>query len=205
MPPPSDGFRRSAGAGPSGDFDFYVLALSWSSGFCESGGAQRAKNQCRIGANLGFVVHGLWPQYDRGFPSDCDSARPVSRLVLESAAGIFPDDGLARYEWRKHGTCSGKSPQAYFADVRRARATIQVPAQFSQPQDDRRLAPSEIIGAFAALNKGLRPDMMAIVCKKQVLQEVRFCFSKDLRNFQSCPQVSRSTCRASEISVPKVY
>ena len=62
------GAQMRRGSAP-GDFDFYVLALSWSSGFCELGGAEKARKQCAPGAGLGFVVHGLWPQFDRGFPS----------------------------------------------------------------------------------------------------------------------------------------
>src|SRR6478752_5799189 len=60
--------------GPAGDFDFYVLALSWSPGFCETAGSGRERDQCKDGAGLGFVVHGLWPQNERGFPSECAPA-----------------------------------------------------------------------------------------------------------------------------------
>lgn len=108
-----------------GDFDFYVLSLSWSSGFCETPAGERARGQCDAGANLGFVVHGLWPQYEHGYPSDCGpAARFPSRLALQGTQGLYPNEGLARHEWQKHGTCSGKSPTDYFADVRRARNLI---------------------------------------------------------------------------------
>jgi ribonuclease I len=110
------------GTGTPGDFDYYVLSLSWSSGFCETPAGERARGQCDAGANLGFVVHGLWPQYEHGYPSDCGpAARFPSRMALDSAQGLYPSEGLARHEWQKHGTCSGKSPTDYFADVRRAR------------------------------------------------------------------------------------
>ncbi len=121
---------RGAASRP-GDFDFYVLALSWSSGFCETPAGERARGQCDAGANLGFVVHGLWPQYEHGYPSDCGpAARFPSRLALDSAQGLYPNEGLARHEWQKHGTCSGKSPTDYFAEVRRARDSIVIPAPF---------------------------------------------------------------------------
>ena len=113
------------GASTPGDFDFYVLSLSWSSGFCETLAGARAHGQCDAGANLGFVVHGLWPQYEHGYPSDCGpAARFPSRLALQGTQGLYPNEGLARHEWQKHGTCSGKSPTDYFADVRRARNLI---------------------------------------------------------------------------------
>src|SRR3977135_1905030 len=64
---------RGAASTP-GDFDFYVLSLSWSSGFCETPAGARARGQCDASVNLGFVVHGLWPQDEHGYPSDCGPA-----------------------------------------------------------------------------------------------------------------------------------
>jgi ribonuclease T2 len=194
---------RPRGASQPGDFDFYVLSLSWSSGFCATGGADKGKAQCDPGAGLGFVVHGLWPQYERGFPQDCGPAgRSPSRIALDQASGLFPDMGLARYEWRKHGTCSGKSPSDYFADVRRARDSIIVPPQFKTARGDQTWTPVDILRAFESANPRLRPGMSAVGCRAGVLQEVRFCFSKDLREFRACPEVARQTCRTREITAP---
>jgi ribonuclease T2 len=197
----AQGGSRGAAAG---DFDFYVLALSWSPGFCSVGGGDdKGSDQCRNGTGLGFVVHGLWPQYDRGFPTECSPAnRTPSRIALESARGVFPDDGLARYEWRKHGTCSGKSPTDYFADVRAARDSVVIPKALVAPTSDQTFAPLDLERAFAAVNPGLRPDMMAVDCKSSTLEEVRICFSKDLRSFQTCPEVNRRGCRTRDMKVP---
>lgn len=194
---------RPRGASDPGDFDFYVLSLSWSAGFCATGGAEKNARQCSGGQRLGFVVHGLWPQYERGFPQDCGPAgRSPSRVALDQASGLFPDDGLARYEWRKHGTCSGKSPSDYFADVRRARDAIVIPPQFKTASGDQTWAPLDILRAFEAENPRLRPGMSAVGCRGGVLQEVRFCMSKDLRDFRACPEVARQTCRMRQLAVP---
>jgi len=204
--PRGDRFRRNqTGSAAPGQFDFYVLALSWSSSFCASGD-NRGRDQCQMGSNNGFVVHGLWPQYDRGFPSDCDS--PVRNLpagVARDAASVFPEEGLARYEWRKHGTCSGRSPGDYIADVRRARDRIAIPDELQQPKSPQRLAPLDIQRAFVDANRGLRPGMMAVACQRGMLQEVRVCLSKDLRDFVSCPEVARASCRSQQITVPAVH
>lgn len=201
-----DRYRDRSGPGPrgasrGGDFDFYVLALSWSSGFCATGGADKGKAQCDRGAGLGFVVHGLWPQYERGYPSDCGGG-PVSSVALEQARGLFPDMGLARYEWRKHGTCSGKSPADYFGDVRRARDMVAIPERFSRARGDQSMSPQDILRAFGDANPRLRPGMAAVGCRSGVLQEVRFCLSKDLRDFRPCPEVARASCRTRELDVP---
>ncbi|WP_084572687.1 ribonuclease T2 family protein [Methylocapsa aurea] len=204
-PPLATGIQRSRqrGASAPGDFDFYVLALSWSSGFCKTPAAARAHGQCDAGANLGFVVHGLWPQYEHGFPSDCEpGARFPSRMALQSAEGLYPSEGLARHEWRKHGVCSGKSPTDYFADVRRAREAIAIPPPFQAAKQDQVWTPIDLERAFIAANRRLRPGMLGIACAGGVLQEVRICFSKDLRDFHACPEVSRQGCRTRQVSAP---
>jgi ribonuclease T2 len=188
-----------------GAFDFYVLSLSWSPGFCATGGDQKAKDQCAAGSGLGFVVHGLWPQYDHGFPGDCGPAgRSPSRQALDTVRGVYPDEGLARYEWRKHGTCSGLSPTDYFSAVRRARDAVVVPTAFQSPRAEQTWAPIDVARAFSAANPGLRTDEMAVTCRSGDLQEVRVCFAKDLRGFVPCPEVARASCHASGISVPPV-
>jgi ribonuclease T2 len=189
-----------------GNFDFYLLTLSWSPGFCETGGAAKSPEQCSVGANLGFVVHGLWPQFQHGYPSDCDpNPRPVSRVALEETHGVFPNEGLARYEWRKHGTCTGLSPEAFFASVKRARASIAIPDAFDAPSAQQTMAPIDIQRAFVAANGGLRLETMAIGCARGELQEVRLCLSKDLRQFVSCPEVARATCRSQTVVVAPVH
>ena len=62
-----------------GQFDFYVLSLSWSPSFCEASGERGTPPQQQCGARpYSFVVHGLWPQYENGFPEFCQ--RPAPRL-----------------------------------------------------------------------------------------------------------------------------
>ncbi len=191
--------------GTPGVFDFYVLSLSWSSGFCTITGDAQGRAQCSIGSNIGFTVHGLWPQFERGFPSECgSSARYPSQIALQNAQGLYPDQGLARYEWRKHGTCSGLSPSDFFNAVGAARGKAVIPPQFENPKSEQKWSPIDITRAFVAVNQGLRADMMAVICKKDVLEEVRICFDKDLKGFRSCPEVARSNCRTREITVPPV-
>jgi ribonuclease T2 len=199
--PPDAGFSTQVAPGA---FDFYVLALSWSPAFCQTAGASRAEAQCEPGGRLGFVVHGLWPQNAHGYPSDCDSnAQPPSRMALDVARNIYPDLGLARHEWRKHGACTGLSPTAYFNAVGRARAAVVIPESFRAPTDDRTWQPMAIARAFVDANPRLRTDSMAVTCRSDMLEEVRICFSKDLRGYVSCPEVVRSACRRS-VEVPPV-
>ena len=187
----------------TGNFDFYVLALSWSAGFCEVSGG--GKSQCEPGGNLGFVVHGLWPQYEHGYPSNCGYAPAPSRLALDRAKGVYPDEGLARYEWRKHGSCTGLSAGDYFDSVARARAGVVIPESFVKVPSDQNLATMDIERAFLGANPRLRPGMLSVGCQRGVLEEVRICLTKDLRDFRACPEVARRGCRSREIRVPVPY
>ena len=179
-----------------------MLALSWSPGFCALEGERKGREQCNPGQDLGFTVHGLWPQFERGYPSECGpSGRFPSRAALNETRGVFPDEGLARHQWRRHGTCSGKSPAEYFRDVRTARERVRIPDPFTSMPRDTSLAPIEIERAFADANPGLRPDMMSVVCRRGALQEIRVCLNRDLRGFRRCPEVDRSGCGVGDIRV----
>lgn len=206
-PPPSDADRSGLTPVPRaplspGSFDFYVLALSWSPAFCDGSGADTSPDQCARGRNPGFVVHGLWPQNQHGYPSDCDAgSRFPSRAAIDGVGDLYPDPGLARHEWRAHGTCSGLAPTAYFAAVRQARAMVAIPPAFQAPGEAQTLAPIAIARAFAAANRGSRPDSMAVTCRRGALEEVRLCLAKDLRGYVSCPEVAREACRSRAILV----
>lgn len=194
------GNDRGYGSTP-GRFDFYVLALSWSPTFCGSEAGQRSRQQCAIGANLGFVVHGLWPQFERGSPSYCDERNPP-RAALDRARGVFPEEGLARYQWRKHGSCSGLSPSAYYDAVAAARKMVTIPVDLASMKGGARKNPRDIERAFVDANRTLRPGMLAVTCTRGQLQEVRVCMSKDLKSFRPCPEVSSRSCPIGSVAVP---
>jgi ribonuclease T2 len=198
------GPRESRGA-PAGAFDFWVLALSWSPGFCEASGSGRGRGQCEVGRQLGFVVHGLWPQFESGYPSFCEpGGRFPARAAVDEARDLFPDEGLARYQWRKHGTCSGLGPAEYYRAVRRARERVRVPDRLEKPATSAKVLAAEIERAFTQANPDLRPDMMAVACGRRIFQEIRVCLTRDLRAFRACPEIDRDGCRAGEITVNAV-
>lgn len=193
---------RAGAQGPGGtpgDFDFYVLALSWSPEFCAT--SRRRSAQCEPGRGFRFVVHGLWPQYERGFPRACGAERFVPRSALEEAEGVFPDEGLARHQWRQHGTCTGLSPSAYFRAVRQARDKVRIPEPLAGLDRDAETTPRSLERAFGDVNPGLRPEMMSVQCRGGALQEVRICLTRDLRDFRACPEVDRRACRFGPIRV----
>jgi ribonuclease T2 len=190
-----------------GKFDFYVLALSWSPSFCE---AARERNPDRTpsqqcGARpYHFVVHGLWPQYERGFPRDCEVPAPrLNRNIVSSMTELMPSPRLVFNQWDRHGTCSGLGPQGYFDAVRKAREATKIPASYEQLQAPLMVTPEEVEDAFIAANPGMSRGAISVTCDSKRLSEVRICMTKDLR-FRDCQEVERRACRRDKLVMPPV-
>jgi ribonuclease T2 len=191
-----------------GQFDFYVLSLSWSPSFCEQAG-ERGSNgrsvqmQCG-GRPFSFVVHGLWPQYERGFPDYCQRPAPrLNRAIVSSMLDLMPAPGLIFNEWDKHGTCSGLSARAYFETIRKARAVVKIPHEYMGLEETRTVTPGEIKEAFLRANAGLGASAISVVCDSKRLSEVRICMTKSLE-FRDCEEIERRSCRRDRIVMPPV-
>jgi ribonuclease T2 len=182
-------------------FDYYVLTLSWSPGFCDLGGDEKSPQQCASPSSDGFVVHGLWPNNTRSEnPEDCNPDADVSPADLAAAAnGLYPTSGLALHEYVTHGTCTGLSAADYFATVRYARDQIHIPPAFQPASGQGRASPDEIEQAFTAVNPNLTLDNMAVTCARGELLDVRFCVSRDMKAFALCPKVSGHSCHRSSL------
>lgn len=184
-----------------GQFDFYVLALSWSPSFCE-GARNGGGMQCAGSKNYSFVVHGLWPQFHKGFPEYCTMPAPeLPQATISKMLDIMPAVGLIKHQWNKHGTCTGLSPSQYFENTRKARAAIKIPAQFENVTSYQTTTPDEVETLFLKANPTLKPDMIAVQCGQRNLSEVRVCFNRDF-TFTSCPETDRRACRREKITLP---
>ncbi len=185
-------------------FDFYVLSLSWSPSYCEAEGEDANRQQCAAGRPYAFVVHGLWPQFERGFPEDCPTADPdVPNATLRTLYDLMPAGGLIRHEWRKHGACSGLDQDDYFAVLRAAREAVTIPQEFRRLNAYKTLDPDDAEAAFLTANPALPRDGIAVTCDKRYLREVRICMTKDLA-FRACPEIDRRGCRLSKVVMPPV-
>ena len=193
--------------GEPGQFDFYVLALSWSPSYCEAAQARapgRAPEQQCSGRPFAFVVHGLWPQYERGFPSYCQVPAPrLDRAMVGGMLDLMPSPRLIFHEWDQHGTCSGLSAHSYFETVRKARAVVKIPAEYLQLGKPIAVSPVEVADAFIKANPGLSRRAMAVSCDNRRLTEVRVCLGKDF-SFHDCAETVRRSCRLGTVAMPAV-
>ena len=167
--------------GKAGQFDYYVMALSWSPNWCEIEGDAKGSDQCDARHDHGWILHGLWPQYHRGFPSYCrTSERAPSRGQTNAMADIMGTGGLALHQWKKHGVCSGLSSAEYYELSREAYASVQRPEVFRKLTKDIKLPASVVEDAWLKANPQLEADGITITCRQGHIQEARVCLSRDL-------------------------
>jgi len=191
--------------GEPGQFDFYVLALSWSPSYCESAQTRapnRAPDQQCSGRPFAFVVHGLWPQYERGFPSYCQVPAPrLNHAIVGRMLDLMPSARLVFHEWDRHGTCTGLSPQSYFENVRKARSAVEIPPDYLALDRPASVTPGEVVDAFIKANPALSREAITVSCDSKRLTEVWLCMAKDF-SFRACPGFARRACRRDRIAMP---
>lgn len=186
----------------AGDFDYYVMALSWSPTWCELEGQSRGAPECRDGAGLAFTLHGLWPQHEQGWPSFCrTTAADPTRSDSAAMDDIMGSAGLAWYQWKKHGRCSGLSARDYYATARRAFATIRQPEVFEKVDRQMTLPAAVVEDAFLEANPGLARDQITVTCDQGLIAEVRVCLTKDLEPRRCGADVIRD-CRLRDAGLP---
>lgn len=195
---------HSTGGGEPGEFDYYLLSLSWSPAYClDSPGA----DECNGPRRYGFIVHGLWPQNERGHPEHCNVHREVPDDVVQGIADFMPARGLVYHEWSAHGTCSGLEPADYFALVRQAFRSVIIPPQLTAPHAEIEQSTAAIADAFLRSNPRMPQQAVMITCTRQDaprLREVRVCLGRDLAPRACSQDVIREACRAPELVVPPI-
>lgn len=162
-------------------FDYHVLALSWSPNWCKLEGDAKGSDQCDPRHDYGWTLHGLWPQFEKGWPSNCQMIfQKPSNDLTESMVDIMGSSGLAEHEWKKHGTCSGLDPEAYFHASRAAFDAIVKPPVFRKVTETIDLPARVVEEAFLKSNPQLSADQITITCKRNHIQEARICLDKSL-------------------------
>ena len=187
-----------------GKFDYFVLALSWSPDYCAGSGGSDPQ-ECALGKKLGFVLHGLWPQNDPGYPSDC-SSEPLPASVKAQFPGLYPNDALYAHEWAKHGTCTGLSPAAYLALAGQLRQAVTVPNNFRAPASSFRTTADQLKQDFTAANPGFTSPDFEVNCSGsgRYLTELYVCFSRQGQP-QACGlslhKAALKSCQAADFMV----
>ena len=200
------GFNGGDGGGEPGQFDYYVLSLSWSPTYCADASPREGGPQCNGPRPYAFVLHGLWPQYNRGWPQSCDIGRRpwVPDRTINGMLDIMPSKQLIIHEYQKHGTCSGLSAERYFDTARRLYSGITIPARYQQPERPIQVSPGDVVADFVQANPAIKPEMISVTCDRR-LQELRICFGRDLKP-TACGsnETGRKLCSRDEVVMPPV-
>lgn len=202
---------RSRGRDVAGDFDYYALVLSWSPTHCATLTSRRYEPQChrKDGRRYNFVLHGLWPQYERGFPGNCQIGRRpfVPNSVIDDVLDVMPSKPLIIHEYRKHGTCSGLTPSKYYELSERLFRTIKIPRRYVNPYEVQSVSPETLISEFLRENPQLRRDMIVVSCggSRGRLKDVRICMTPEGKP-RRCGknENQRRLCRSPKMYVPPV-
>jgi ribonuclease T2 len=191
----------------AGEFDYYVVSLSWSPTYCADAGGRDSGQQCNGQRPFAFVLHGLWPQYSRGWPQNCPTGeRPwVPQPLIDKMLDIMPSKKLIIHEYKKHGTCSGLSPEDYFDVSRKLYERIKIPQRYQLPEQPLQVSPGEVVSDFVQANPDLKPEMIAVSCGGRRLRELRVCFSRDLQP-KACGdnENQRKLCSMDRVVMPPV-
>jgi ribonuclease T2 len=190
---------------PQQGFDFYVLSLSWSPSWCATHPQGQKTMQCDPSKDFGFIVHGLWPQNESGYPEFC-ATRESDRVPANLGRrylDIIPSMGLIGHEWRKHGTCSGLKQADYLQTLRDAYNKVSIPPALAKLDQGKSANPGDIEKAFLAANPGMSEKGIAVSCASKMLQEVRICMTKDLQ-FRDCEEVDADACPLKSVNIPPV-
>lgn len=188
--------------GQVGRFEYYVLSLSWSPSFCATRSGKSDGQQCGADQPSGFVVHGLWPQYEMGgYPSHCPTPQQMTDDARQSARRIMPSDRLAAHEWKRHGTCSGMTAQRYFDRVAQAAGQVRIPAPLQAVDAQRSWSVRQVQDLFVQANPDLPPGSVRVQCRGQYAAEVRICMDRDLA-FRKCGADVKDRCAGAVLFPP---
>ncbi len=91
-----------------------VLALTWLNGFCKVNPAKAVcVNRKNGDYSLNhFILHGLWPKKEYCSHKPMNLSKNFLKILQKYMPGA--KFGLAKHEWKKHGTCFGGDPETYF-------------------------------------------------------------------------------------------
>ena len=182
--------------GKAGEFDYYLLTMSWSPEFCHT---KPSAKQCQD--HRGFMLHGLWPQFNNGrYPVNCPTTQPPP-TDLSKIKQIMPAE-IVQHEWQKHGTCSGLSGDEYFALAQKVFESVKIPSDFVAPTKTATMSPTNLKKDFERDNPALADQDIAIQLRQGYLNAVEFCIVKDGSAPTACSHIN--DVRRGTFKVPPV-
>ncbi|WP_318437042.1 ribonuclease T2 [Photobacterium leiognathi] len=179
-----------------GDFDSYVLALTWQPGFCEHFSYKGTKPECNA-INDGklkitnLTLHGLWPNKASCGTSYgyCDryARLDLSRSTIKEIAPWMPNfyyqTKFGEYEWKKHGTCQTRNADDYFLTATKLVEKVDASpiGQFIKDNIGRNVSVSSFKKQLTSKFGSDAVDRISLACTQgKYLNEVRLNLGKNI-------------------------
>lgn len=164
--------------------DLYIMAMTYQPQFCSAHPDYPGCVSPNPYWKTHLTIHGLWPEYSDGsYPETCSPAKPFSKKALAGSLKrqldlYWPNQKTAsttssqhyrfwKYEWYKHGTCSGLTQREYFESA----LTYQTPTPLEIQKDyGKRILKRDLVEAYGG-------NVATICSKGRYLKEVRSCLA----------------------------
>ncbi|KAK3606947.1 hypothetical protein CHS0354_018543 [Potamilus streckersoni] len=139
-----------------------------------------------------FSIHGLWPQSgSKQYLVHCTSPeRPPDKEILEKYKTSHASSELMKYQWNKHGKCSGLPAESYFKKA----DSLYQNLKFVQLRSalKKSVSKQEIYETLLKLNRStaLKQQHIALRCKAESnkplsspasLDEIAVCYNTDFK------------------------
>ena len=212
------------------DYDYLMLSQHWLPSMClgleagyDSTVTHQAGARCTSETSSVLAIHGLWPNYQAGFPQCCGSALPLDPQAVRA----WPEDLRARlqaqqpdpttsdfdaaiceiynHEWQKHGTC--------FVDTVDTDADARSYFEVGIELADRLARPTVQLNAWAGSTRrraeieALYPKAVQVLCdsrQEDRLLEIHTCWSRELEMVDCAPTAGFGALKAcgEEVTLP---
>jgi ribonuclease T2 len=119
----------------------------------------------------------------------------------------MPTRAVVEREWKIHGTCTGQSPEQFFALMRQAYDSVNVPQLLMDGGNSGGNSVQtihQIVKAFTIRDRGLFAQAIVLTCSESParLREVRICLSKNLASNYCTGETIGASCRTLNLQIP---
>lgn len=164
---------------------YHMLAVAWGPQWAASNRDGRGYALTPQDRDVGYFLHGLWPNAaDGDHPRYCSvtPARAMTEAQVREHFCMIPSEALLQHEWAAHGTCGWDDPDAYFDQA------AELWNALALPDPPRRTTAGALRDAWMSANPHLRRGGIYVATTDDGrLREVRLCYDRRYRPMD-CPR-----------------
>lgn len=169
--------------------DWHSLSLTWGPGFCKT-------NRCSGETRPDFTIHGLWPEQNTGFRTNCKQDSLDTSLFDSDLKDQLNKNWISykgqtesfwKYQWEKHGTCCGQmapNQEQYFRLALEERNKLgniinTLKNDNIEPSTTQIYSKNQLVTSLTKVN-GMKPQIRCNSRARGIVDEILFCYTKEL-------------------------